>query len=57
MGKYEPLGRYLSGQPKDSCTLTFPEVEAIIDGPLPASAREHQGWWGNDKTHVQAPGA
>ena len=54
MGKYDPLGRYLSGQPNDSCTLPFPEVEEIIGGPLPASARAHQGWWGNDETHVQA---
>ena len=54
MGKYDPLGQYLSGQPTDSCTLTFSEVETIIGGRLPASAREHQGWWGNDKTHVQA---
>ena len=54
MGKYDPLGKYLSGQSDDSCTLTLPEVEEIIDGPLPASARAHQGWWGNDRTHVQA---
>ena len=54
MGKYDTLGRYLSGQPGDSCTLTFLEVEEIVGGPLPASARAHQGWWGNDKTHVQA---
>ena len=54
MGKYEPLGKYLSSQPADSCTLTFSDVEEIIGGRLPASARTHQGWWGNDKTHVQA---
>ena len=54
MAKYEPLGKYLSGEPADSCTLTFAEVEAIIGGRLPASARAHQGWWGNDRTHVQA---
>lgn len=54
MGKYDPLEQYLSGQSSDSCTLTFSEVEIIIGGRLPASAREHQGWWGNDKTHVQA---
>lgn len=54
MAKYDPLGKHLSRQPTDSCTLTFPEVEKIIGGRLPASAREHQGWWGNDRTHVQA---
>ena len=54
MGKYEPLAKYLSSQPADSCTLTFSDVEEIIGGRLPASARAHQGWWGNDKTHVQA---
>lgn len=54
MGKYDPLAKHLSEQSTDSCRLTFSDVEAIIGGRLPASARAHQGWWGNDKTHVQA---
>lgn len=54
MGKYEPLGKYLADQSADSCTIALSDVEAIIGRPLPPSARAHQGWWGNDKTHVQA---
>ena len=56
MGKYDRLGGCLSGQPGDSCTLTFAKVEEVIGDSLPSSAREHRPWWGNDNTHVQARG-
>ena len=42
MGKYDPLGAYLSGLLGDSCTLTFHEVEEIIRGSLPSSAKRHR---------------
>ena len=54
MAKYDPLERYLSAQPEYGCTLTFSQIEEIIGAPLPASARRHRSWWGNDSTHVQA---
>ena len=54
MAKYDPLQRYLSAQPEDGCSLTFSQIEEIIDAPLPPSARRHKSWWGNDNTHVQA---
>ena len=54
MGKYDPLGEYLSEWPGDSCTLTFSEVEDIIGDSLPMSAKKYEPWWGNDKTHAQA---
>ena len=57
MGTYDPLREYLSGQPDDSCTLTFRDIEEIIRDSLPSSARRannYKSWWANDKTHVQA---
>lgn len=57
MGMYDPLREYLSGQPGDSCTLTFREVEKLIRESLPSSARRannYKAWWANDETHVQA---
>lgn len=57
MGMYDPLRAYLAGQPGDSCTLTFGDVEEIIRRSLPSSARRannYKAWWANDKTHVQA---
>ena len=54
MEKYRPLERHLSERREESCTLTFSEIEGLIGAPLPASARTHQPWWGNDGTHVQA---
>ena len=57
MGMYDPLRDYLAGQPGDSCTLTFGDVETIIRHSLPSSARRgnnYRAWWANDKTHAQA---
>ena len=57
MSMYDPLRDYLAGQPGDSCTLTFGDVEEIIRCSLPSGARRannYKSWWANDKTHVQA---
>lgn len=55
--KYDPLRRYLLQQTRNRVPMTFREVEAIISGTLPASARRHRPWWANDATghaHAQA---
>lgn len=54
MSKYSPLGEYLMAQQSDSCVLTFSRIEEIIGASLPASAKQREQWWGNDKTHTQA---
>lgn len=58
MGKYAALGRYLDRKAREDeerVKLTFEEVEEIIPGNLPLSAREHRAWWANTATnHVQA---
>ena len=42
--KYDPLTRYLAALTVDEVTLTFPEIEAIIGAPLPASASLSSFW-------------
>lgn len=58
MGKYAALGRHLDRKAREDeqrVDLTFEEVEEIIPGTLPLSAREHRAWWANTATnHVQA---
>ena len=54
MSKYEPLADYLRAHGGDACSLSFLDIERIIGCSLPASAREHRSWWGNDRTHTQA---
>jgi hypothetical protein len=44
-GKYQPLADWLTAQPGDAVTLTFAQVEQILDSPLPTSARVDSGWW------------
>lgn len=53
--KYDPLRRYLEGEPGPVVELTFQDVETIIGGALPRSARTHPAWWSNNATgHVNA---
>lgn len=55
--RYAPLALWLQGQPidQDRVTLTFEQIEGIINSPLPLSARQHRSWWANDATsHVQS---
>ena len=52
MGKYDPLARYLQTAVRP-CTLTLAQIDGLVGG-LPASARAHREWWGNDQHHVQS---
>jgi hypothetical protein len=55
MSKYDPLRGYLETQSAESLTLTFTQLDAIVQ--LPASAKRYHFWWSNEdaKTtlHVQ----
>ena len=44
-GKYGPLYGHLLTLADDQWDATFREVEAVLGGPLPASARKHPAWW------------
>jgi hypothetical protein len=56
-GRYAALADYLQSQPGgiDQVHLTFNEIEAIIGGNLPDSARVFRAWWSNDSVgHSQS---
>lgn len=50
--RYAPLADYLLSQPGkiDQIRMSFDEIESIINGTLPNSARIHRAWWSNDTT-------
>lgn len=54
--KYDPLKKYLAERTDPVIHLSFGEIERIIGGPLPASARRHRPWWANERSgsHVHA---
>jgi len=54
--KYYNLAKFLNSLPKrqNEITITFEEVEMLIDNKLPFSARKYASWWANDPTHSQA---
>lgn len=54
--RYDPLKRYLAAHADPVIHLTFGEIERIIGGALPASARRHRPWWANERSgsHVHA---
>jgi hypothetical protein len=53
--KYNPLRLYLRQQTQSRVPMTFQQIEAVIGGRLPASARKHRPWWANDaRGHAHA---
>lgn len=57
--KYEPLELHLRAVPAETreVTLSFAEIEQILGAPLPASAKAHRPWWGNQKDSKTRPQA
>jgi len=53
-GKYDALGRYLSGVPERRVALGFQQIEDIIGDVLPRSARADDLWWANTKNPGRA---
>ena len=55
--RYGPLGIYLRNLPvsQNEVTLSFDQIEDIIDADLPASARDHyHQWWSNQSRGSRA---
>jgi len=56
MSKYDPLKHHLALQTASELTLSFPQIEKLIGGPLPLSAMRPQ-WWANETSsstaHIQ----
>ena len=52
-GKYRALRDYLAAVPANVVTLSFAQVEAVLEANLPPSARL-PGWWANYPGHSQA---
>jgi hypothetical protein len=56
--RYAPLGRYLRNLPpsQNTVTISFDDVETIIDAELPRSATaHHHQWWANQSQGSRAP--
>ncbi len=57
-GKYMPLQMYLHSllENQRDTTLSFEQIERIINDKLPPSAHKHRAWWSNenDGIHVSA---
>lgn len=51
--RYAPLTVFLGDCGKNVLALTFSDIERILGGTLPASARSYQAWWANSG-HSQA---
>lgn len=50
-GKYTALEHYLHDLPatQKEVTLSFEQIERILNGKLPSSAYEDQRWWEHEK--------
>jgi DNA-binding transcriptional regulator YiaG len=45
--KYQPLLEVLRGSNQREVILTFAEIEALMNNPLPDSAKSKRAWWSN----------
>jgi len=56
--KYTPLEHYLTDLPisQRDVTLSFAQIERILNDKLPLSAMQYRPWWSNEAegSHVQA---
>lgn len=48
--KYAALAAYLERQLVDEFSISFADIEKILDFPLPPSARTHDPWWSNSRS-------
>lgn len=55
--KYQPLQDYLKGVApgKQHVSLSFEQIEKIIDKKLPRSAFTYREWWANQQRGSRAP--
>lgn len=57
MSKYESLAKHLAASNASELVMTFAQLEQILGGPLPTSARTYRPWWANSAHgHVQSKG-
>lgn len=49
--KYRYLADYLVKSGKERITLSFHEIESILQTKLPPSAYDHRAFWANSTTH------
>ena len=49
MSRYEPLTAHLKRQSSREVSMTFAEIERLLQAPLPRSARVHRPWWSNNE--------
>ena len=53
MKKYAALTEYLNGRTELSLSLSFAELDSMVD--LPPSAKKHPAWWANSRNaHAHA---
>ncbi len=45
--KYQPLLEFLRDSNQREVILTFAEIEALMNNPLPDSAKSKRAWWSN----------
>ena len=48
--KYEALTDFLRGRADPVLELSFAELDRIVPGGMPSSARKHPAWWANSRT-------
>lgn len=48
MSKYDRLAEHLKARSDACIPMRFADIERLVGGPLPPSARKHRPWWSNN---------
>lgn len=51
MSKYSSLTTFLSSRTQPRISMSFEDIERIVDARLPQSAFSHRAWWSNNPTN------
>ena len=59
MAKYFPLYRSLTqlDSGRETIEMAFRDLESILGGELPKTARNNRAWWSNNRNHHSQAGA
>ena len=51
MGKYDPLGEFLTRRSAEMAPMTFAEIEQVLGRKLPPAAGKHAAFWSNNPSN------
>jgi hypothetical protein len=52
MSVYDPIETFLADQAGRDVSLSFGQIETVLNRSLPAAAHDHDWWWANEDVRI-----